>query len=85
MILPETENRTLEDIEIHFSDNKLKLTDRKIPKLNKINVESGSDTDDCKQNEANGFTLVYNNTEKDMPNGVKHASGSYNGGYSDER
>lgn len=31
-IIPETENRTLEDIELHFSDNSLKLTDRKIPK-----------------------------------------------------
>lgn len=31
-IIPETENRTLEDIELHFSDNALKLTDRKIPK-----------------------------------------------------
>lgn len=26
-LLPETENRTLEDIELHFSDNKRKLTD----------------------------------------------------------
>lgn len=25
--MPETENRTLEDIEMHFSDNKRKLTD----------------------------------------------------------
>lgn len=32
LILPETENRTLEDIELHFSDNKRKLTDRKIAK-----------------------------------------------------
>lgn len=31
-IIPETENRTLEDIELHFSDNTRKLTDRKIPK-----------------------------------------------------
>lgn len=32
-ILPETENRTLEDIEMHFSDNSKRITDRKIPKL----------------------------------------------------
>lgn len=32
-ILPETENRTLEEIELHFSDNSKKLTDRKIVKL----------------------------------------------------
>lgn len=31
-IIPETENRTLEDIELHFSDNARKLTDRKIQK-----------------------------------------------------
>lgn len=30
--LPETERRTLEDIELHFSDNNKKLSDRKIPK-----------------------------------------------------
>lgn len=30
LLLPETEERTLEDIEMHFSDNKRKLTDRKI-------------------------------------------------------
>lgn len=32
-ILPETENRTLEEIEMHFADGTKKLTDRKIPKL----------------------------------------------------
>lgn len=33
-ILPETENRTLEDIEMHFSDGSKKITDRKIHKQN---------------------------------------------------
>lgn len=28
--MPETEGRTLEDIEIHFADNNRKLTDRHI-------------------------------------------------------
>lgn len=32
-VLPETENRTLEDIELHFSDNSKKFTDRNIPKM----------------------------------------------------
>lgn len=36
LILPETENRTLEDIESHFSDNTKGLTDRKIAKV--VNV-----------------------------------------------
>lgn len=31
-ILPETTNRSLEDIEIHFSDNSKKITNRKIAK-----------------------------------------------------
>lgn len=30
-ILPETEDRTLEDIELHFSDNSKGITNRKIP------------------------------------------------------
>lgn len=33
LILPETENRTLEDIESHFSDNTKGLTDRQIAKV----------------------------------------------------
>ena len=32
-ILPETENRSLEDIEIHFSDKTKKITNYKIEKL----------------------------------------------------
>lgn len=35
-ILPETEGRTLEDIELHFSDKSKKLTNHKIPKRRKI-------------------------------------------------
>lgn len=35
-ILPETEGRTLEDIDDHFSDNQLKLTDRYIVKRSSI-------------------------------------------------
>lgn len=31
-LLPETENRTLEDIELHFSDNSRKMTDIYIKK-----------------------------------------------------
>lgn len=33
LIMPETENRTLEDIEMHFSDNSKKITDRKIARI----------------------------------------------------
>lgn len=46
-ILPETEDRTLEDIELHFSDNNRKLTDRKIAKFDghpKIQHVKGDNT-----------------------------------------
>lgn len=33
-ILPDTDNRTLEEIELHFADNSKKITDRKIQKIN---------------------------------------------------
>lgn len=33
--MPETENRTLEEIELYFSDKNRKITDRKIPKTSK--------------------------------------------------
>lgn len=35
LILPETEGRSLEDIEIHFADNSRKLTDRHITRHSK--------------------------------------------------
>lgn len=34
-ILPETEGRTLEDIELHFSDKTKRITNHKIPKRKK--------------------------------------------------
>lgn len=37
LIMPETEDRSLEDIELHFADNSKMLTDRHIPKLNHSN------------------------------------------------
>lgn len=33
IVLPETEGRTLEEIELHFSDNSKSITDRKIAKF----------------------------------------------------
>lgn len=47
-ILPETEGRSLEDIEMHFSNNSLKLTDRNIPiSSSKMNQNN---TKDCETN-----------------------------------
>lgn len=37
IVLPETENITLEDIELHFSDNSKSIMDRKIIKTNTTN------------------------------------------------
>lgn len=54
IIIPETENRTLEDIELHFSDNDRKLTDRKIQK-NVIGKELKATSNDNDQ--LNGTTL----------------------------
>ncbi|XP_055305851.1 facilitated trehalose transporter Tret1-like [Sitodiplosis mosellana] len=43
-ILPETENRTLEDIEMHFADKSKKITDRKIDKRDSRQREHGNDS-----------------------------------------
>lgn len=43
-IMPETEGRTLEDINIHFSDKSKKLTDHKMPKPRKLDVEAARDS-----------------------------------------
>lgn len=46
LYIPETERRTLEDIEVHFSDNNRKMTDRKIQKNTSfddiLNAQSGT-------------------------------------------
>lgn len=46
-ILPETENRTLEEIELHFADNNKKITDLKIAKIH--STQNGHEM-------SNGFT-----------------------------
>lgn len=43
-ILPETENRTLEDIELHFADSSKRITDRQIARINQPQmIECGKD------------------------------------------
>lgn len=58
-ILPETENRSLDDIERHFSDNSKKLTDRYIP----ISKSIGSKENSEKANEIsrNGIKSTFEN------------------------
>lgn len=37
VFLPETENRTLEEVELYFSDKSRKLTDRHVKKTSDLN------------------------------------------------
>lgn len=65
IVLPETENRTLEDIELHFSDNSKKFTDRKIIKSKSANKKA-NDTEKptVKSDEqlgGNGFEAGFDN------------------------
>lgn len=57
-ILPETENRSLEDIEIHFSDKTKKITNYKIEKLDLYLRESN----DTKPN-SNGMPTIQQKDE----------------------
>lgn len=54
MVLPETERRTLEDIEMHFADNSKKITDHKIQKMHKSKG---------KQENANESETIENNVK----------------------
>lgn len=57
--MPETEDRTLEDIEVHFSDNQRKITDRRIQKnvsVKSFNIPSGLVTNI--ENEMNAKNIV---------------------------
>lgn len=74
LLLTETENRTLEDIESHFSDNSKKLTDRKIAKA--VFASKGE--------AANGNeSHVQDNKSNKVLNGV-NGSGSDNKGFISE-
>lgn len=62
-IMPETENRTLEDIEFHFSDNSKKLTDRKIARVSSEQLkQAGRDNDDFEATK-NGTELERDSNE----------------------
>lgn len=47
-ILPETEGRTLADIEMHFSDKTKKITHHKIPKSKNSNIKDAFDSNEMK-------------------------------------
>lgn len=42
VILPETEGRTLEEIELFFSDNKRRITDHRIRKITTIGCDNAA-------------------------------------------
>lgn len=74
-ILPETENRSLEDIEIHFSDKTKKLTDYKIAKLDLSQLNNNEMKTNSNGIQANGQhpSLIMHSDEptKDTSN-IKH-------------
>lgn len=57
LILPETENQTLEDIELYFSDKSKKFTDRKIKKSQKSTKNyNTNETDIWREGKTQGQT-----------------------------
>lgn len=53
LILPETDSRSLEDIELHFSDNSLSLLDRKIARTEQVaKTEANDENQNGAANEA---------------------------------
>ncbi len=61
--IPETENRTLEDIELYFTDNRRKWTDIKIIKQKIVddeNVETNKDKDNNTVNGCDNKAFVQN-------------------------
>lgn len=63
-ILPETTNRSLEDIELHFSDKTKKITDRKIPATK--NVKKSNTTTNIDETEL-PKTFLANETKNSEP------------------
>lgn len=61
-IMPETENRTLEDIEMHFSDNSKRITDRKIAKVSSDDGEEDLKPHD--EMESRGRCSIENGNEQ---------------------
>lgn len=73
-ILPETENRSLEDIELHFSDSSKTLCDRKIARtINLEQMDTANDENDCTLPKINKL----NANERDWLE-IKSKSGCYN-------
>ncbi|XP_055387594.1 facilitated trehalose transporter Tret1-like isoform X2 [Condylostylus longicornis] len=80
-ILPETENRTLEDIEYHFSDNDRKLTDIKIAK-NAIKETNGNRNNNLEKTVIKNGTKIDENAQQQENN--KNNDGCDNKAFSNE-
>lgn len=75
-ILPETENRTLEEIELHFSNNSRKLTDRNIAKADPMSSKmANGDIEAMGQKSQNPISVVSELTEN-VRNEVIHRNGT---------
>lgn len=63
--LPETEKRTLEDIELYFSDNNRKLTDIHIERYHRNTEKAAAIADDLASKQKQGIdNTAYNESEK---------------------
>lgn len=63
--LPETEKRTLEDIELYFSDNNRKLTDIHIERYHRDKEKAAAIADDLAAKQKQGIdNTAYNESEK---------------------
>lgn len=60
-VVPETEGRSLEDIELHFADNTKKLTDWKIAKT--VTTEPHSKANDDVENESAKAVFTISRTD----------------------
>lgn len=74
LILPETESRSLEEIELHFSDNQKKITDRKIiqttPKKRIDSIETPTPIDEKASKGAYAISDIF-----EMTNGTPSVIG----------
>ena len=72
-ILPETESRTLEDIEIHFADKSKNLTHHKIPKKSKQKQGKESDSSKVAEN-AISIISVEDKNKRQAGNGFTNSA-----------
>lgn len=65
-ILPETENRSLEDIEIHFSDKTKKITNYKIEKLDSYRTNDSETKPNSNGNQQSAPAMISNQKDESI-------------------